>query len=220
MLPRHLAVLRPEVDDRYVAHVRRTPEPASLLLGSPTAAAIVALLSLRPGEPFSISDLEVRTGSSYESVYRALQRLESARVIDVDRSRRQHTTVMREGPSTSALRALTLALGPLGSRLNWCRHLLGPASLEEAFVFGSIAAGTEQERSDIDLLVIGEVSTGTLLSHMGGLADLLARDINPVCRTREQLETGLAEGLSFLTSAWSGPRIWVLRRQQASAAAA
>lgn len=220
MLPRHLALLRPVVDPRYLSHLKHTPEPACLLLGSSTAAAIVALLALHPDVPFSMTDLELRTGSSYESVYRTLQRLERAAVIEVDRSGRQHCAAMRRGPSTTALRALTLELGPLGSRLSWCRRLLGNGAIEEAFVFGSVAAGTERAGSDIDLLVIGTVSPGTLLGHLGGLADLLAREINPVCRSRDQLNEGLAEGLSFLTSIWSGPLVHVLRPQEAPAAAA
>jgi len=220
MVAAHLASLRPSVDPRYRAFVERFPEPAGELLGSGTAAAIVALLALHPAEAFPLGDLELRTGASYESVHRTVRRLERAGVVVVDRSDRRHTVTMHRTPTTAALRALTLELGPLGSRLRWCRSILGPASVEEAFVFGSIAAGTEHTRSDIDLFVVGDVTEGALLRHLGGLADQLARDINPVCRTRDLLDRGLAEGRSFLTTAVSGPRLDVARRADVALPAA
>ena len=220
MLPAHLLGLRPAIDRRYLKSVEAEPEPASLLLGSTTAAGIVALLSLHPARPFQIVDLELRTGASYESVYRALRRLEGAGVLAVDRSGRQHTATMPRRPATSSLRTLTLELGPVGSRLRWCRQVLGEAAVEEAFVFGSVAAGTEGPASDIDLMVVGDVSTGALLGCLGGLADQLDREINPVCRTRGQLDKGLSEGLSFLTTVIAGPRIDVVRRLSTTTAVA
>jgi predicted nucleotidyltransferase len=220
MLSAHIALLRPAIDPRYLGSLEQSPEPATFLLGSATAAAVVALLSLHPGEEFPMADLELATAASYESLHRTLRRLEAAGVLVVDRSGRRHTATMPPCPSTSALRSLTLELGPLGSRLRWCRGLLGGNMIEEAFVFGSIAAGTAGPRSDLDLLVVGDVSTGALLAHMAGLADQLARQINPVCHTRDQVDHALSDGLSFMTTVFSGPRIQVVRGPEAPAVAA
>jgi Polymerase beta, Nucleotidyltransferase len=218
MLPVHLTGLRPVLDPRYVAYVAQNPEPAGALFGSPTAAAIVSLLSLHPGEGFSLVDLELWTGASYESLHRVLRRLERSSILSIERAGRSHTVVMPGGPMSDALRVVTLQLGPLGSRLRWARRLLGPGSVEEAFVFGSIATSTEWPDSDIDLFLVGEATVGTLLAHLGGLADTLRRDIAPVCHTRESLDRGLSEHLSFLTTVWTGERITVIGRDPSAAA--
>jgi hypothetical protein len=159
-----------------------------------------------------MTDLELRTGASYESLHRAVRRLESSAVLRVDRSGRAHSVTMPRDQTAVALRALTLRLGPLGSRLRWAQRMLGPSSLDEAFVFGSIASHTETPDSDIDVFVVGDVSTGTLLAHMGGLADTLGRVISPVCRTAEDLDRALADGLSFVTTLCAGPRIAIIDR--------
>jgi predicted nucleotidyltransferase len=212
MLPAHLAVLRPVVDPRYLAHVGLHPEPADALFGSPTAAAIVSFLALRPGVDVSMTDLELRTGASYESLHRTVRRLECSAVLRVDRSGRAHSVTMPRDDTAVALRALTLRLGPLGSRLRWAQRMLGPSSLDEAFVFGSLATHTERPDSDIDLFVVGDVSPGTLLSHMGGLADTLGRVISPVCRRAADLDRAMADGLSFVTTVCTGPRIAIVDR--------
>ena len=129
MLPAHLSVLRPAVDPRYEAYLADHPEPASSVFGSATAAAIVSLLSLHPDEGFSLVDLELRTGASYESLHRVLRRLERGSILSIERTERSHIVRMRRGQTTSALRTLTLRLGPLGSRLLWVRLVLGSAAV-------------------------------------------------------------------------------------------
>ena len=59
------------------------------------------------------------------------------------------------------------------------------AKLRTAFVYGSIAAGTEQSDSDIDLMIVGQVSPKELalpLRHAGNC--LAGRSIRPSIRPR------------------------------------
>lgn len=49
-----------------------------------------------------------------------------------------------------------------------------------AFVFGSVARSTDDSRSDIDLMVIGRISFGDVVSLLSTAEEGVARDINPV----------------------------------------
>jgi len=61
------------------------------------------------------------------------------------------------------------ALVPLGSRI------------ELAFIYGSIAASEERSSSDVDLMVIGQVSLADLAVTLRLLEEQLGRNVHPTC---------------------------------------
>ena len=62
---------------------------------------------------------------------------------------------------------LSCALDPLRRKINL------------AFVYGSVARSTETEQSDIDLMVVGRVDFGTVVSKLSEAQKTLSREINP-----------------------------------------
>ena len=201
-----LRLVRPQPPADYVAYRRRHPEPADLLFGSRTAAALLAFLTLHPGRPVELAEAEWRTGSSHESVHRTLARLVAAGVLEPGPAGTRRTIVLAPSPRVGELRRLLLALGPVGSRLRW---LAGSHSgaITHAVVYGSIAAGTEQASSDLDVLTVGTAGAGSVLRAIGDLSDVIGREIHVVAYTREQLDADLAVGLSFPRNVMSSPLI-------------
>jgi len=59
------------------------------------------------------------------------------------------------------------ALGPLQNKINL------------AFVYGSIARSRETERSDVDLMVVGNVDFGDVVEKLAEAEKILNREINP-----------------------------------------
>jgi len=49
-----------------------------------------------------------------------------------------------------------------------------------AFIFGSVARSTDDRRSDIDLMVVGRISFGDVVSLLTPAEEKLGREINPV----------------------------------------
>ncbi len=80
-----------------------------------------------------------------------------------------------------------------------------------AFIFGSIAAGTETAASDIDVMVVGdEISLQDAVSVLTSAQTLLGREVNPsVYRTGEFCRK-LAAGHHFLSSVVAGPKIFLI----------
>jgi predicted nucleotidyltransferase len=206
---RALRLVRPQPPTDYVAKRRLHPEPADLLFGSRTAAALLAFLTLHPGRPIELAEAEWRTGSSHESVHRTVARLLTAGVLEAGAPGTRRTVVLPPSPRVPEMRRLLLAFGPVGSRLRW---LAGSQSgaITQAVVYGSIAAGTEHDSSDLDLLTVGSASAGAVLRALGDLSDVIGREMHVVAYTGERFAADLTLGLSFPRNVTSSPLIPIL----------
>lgn len=69
-----------------------------------------------------------------------------------------------------------------------------------AAVFGSIASGEDTARSDIDLLVIGDLSFGDLVVSLGSAEKTLGRTISPVLLSAEEYRTKYSRDEHFIRS--------------------
>ena len=60
------------------------------------------------------------------------------------------------------------------------------SQIEVAFVFGSMSKATEGPQSDVDLMVIGEVTFGQVANAVYDAQLTLAREINPKVMSRSE----------------------------------
>jgi len=79
-----------------------------------------------------------------------------------------------------------------------------------AFVYGSVARGEERRDSDLDLLVIGDVSFGDVVEAISDAQSRLRREINASVYPRDELSSKLADGHHFLTSVINSEKIFVI----------
>jgi predicted nucleotidyltransferase len=87
-----------------------------------------------------------------------------------------------------------------------------PAELlrsSSAFVFGSVANGTEDADSDIDLMVIGEISLSKVSSLLSTVGNRLGREINPHVMSSVEFCKRVREKDHFVTSVLATPKIFV-----------
>ena len=73
-------------------------------------------------------------------------------------------------------------------------------AIQFAFVYGSVARGEENAKSDLDLMVIGRVTLDELLEHLNPLERNLGRPVNPTVYSLKEVRTKLAAGNHFLTA--------------------
>src|SRR5262249_38090490 len=148
---------------------------------------------------------------SYESTHRALHRLVAAGIVErANRGRELIFTLPRDLPQLRSLRALALHASTVGPRLRWAQETLGVGAVGAGFVFGPLAAMTDGPESDCDLFIVGDASLADVHPFLVGLGDELARELNPVCRSREHVAQHFAEGRSFYRNVWTGARMTVL----------
>jgi len=83
-------------------------------------------------------------------------------------------------------------------------------NIDYAFIYGSFASGEESEKSDIDLMVIGEIPLETLLKLMREPENLLSRVVNPSLYNLSEIKKRVKEKDPFITQVTNDPKIMLI----------
>ena len=78
-----------------------------------------------------------------------------------------------------------------------------------AFIFGSVARSADDRRSDIDLMVVGRISFGDVVSLLGPAEEKLAREINPVVYPIAEYKRKVREDHHFVKTVLEDEKIFV-----------
>jgi predicted nucleotidyltransferase len=80
-----------------------------------------------------------------------------------------------------------------------------------AFVFGSVAAGTETAASDVDVMVVGDnLSLTDVVSAIAEAQREIGREINPSVYPAGEFCRKLAEGRHFLSNVVAGQKVFLI----------
>src|SRR5258708_14940480 len=116
---------------------------------------VLAPLLGRPERSFYMSEIMRNVQSGTGAVERELSRLQRSGLVSVERiGNQKHYQANRHSPIFAELQSLVIKTVALTEPL---RKSLEPCSdkIKAAFVYGSVAKGTDTARSEIDLMVIG-----------------------------------------------------------------
>jgi predicted nucleotidyltransferase len=83
-------------------------------------------------------------------------------------------------------------------------------AIRSAFVFGSIAEGSEKAESDIDLMVIGEIGLRSLSRLLQGLAEDFGREINPYVLSTNDFINRKSEAEHFISKVLVSPKLFII----------
>src|ERR1700676_1574248 len=127
-----------------------------------TRQGILAATLVRPDKAWYVSELARRMGVPSSSLQRELHALAKAGILKTSRQGRMvYYQANAESPLYPDLRGLLLKTAGLVDVLADVVKPLS-AKLAIAFVYGSVASGSERNESDIDLMVIGSISPSEL----------------------------------------------------------
>jgi predicted nucleotidyltransferase len=84
------------------------------------------------------------------------------------------------------------------------------SEIEIALVYGSLARGAGAATSDIDLLIIGDVSFENVLGSLAKAQDALRREINPLVMTAVEFRDRAAKDDHLLGTILKSPILLVL----------
>jgi predicted nucleotidyltransferase len=79
-----------------------------------------------------------------------------------------------------------------------------------AFIFGSMARSTDDRRSDIDLMVVGRISFGDVVSLLTPAEQKLAREVNPVVYPIAEFKKKVREDHHFVKTVLEDEKIFVI----------
>jgi len=90
------------------------------------------------------------------------------------------------------------------------RVALGDIEIEYAFIFGSIANGTEKAESDVDFFVIGNVGLRTLSRRLKTVSGEINREINIVTMTKNEFLKKKNNNEHFLTEVLKSKKLMII----------
>lgn len=149
-----------------------------------------------------------QSGLSESAVRQELRRLHRLDLIRRrDDGNRSYYSANDKHPLYAAIRELVLGSVGLADLI---REPLQERDIEFAFVFGSMATGTENAESDIDLMVIGDVRLRELSSILTDVAHRVTREINPHVMAKAEYLDRLASNDHFATRVLSGRKLFII----------
>jgi DNA-binding transcriptional ArsR family regulator len=180
-------------------------------LFTPAQQKLLALLFVRVDDALHLNEILRLTGMGSASLQRELKRLSDAGLIVSQRiGNIRQFRANKESPVYTELHGLIQKTFGLVGVLRTAMTNLAPA-VSVAFVYGSIAKGSESAASDVDLMLIGEsISYGELLSALAPAEKTLNRKINPTPYTVNDFLKRHQEQQHFLMRVLEQPKIFIL----------
>jgi predicted nucleotidyltransferase len=174
---------------------------------------VLALLLLHPDESFHLRELARVTNTQPGTLRRELAQLADAGVL----SRERIGNLVRykasiDCPIYDELRGILKKTAGVADIL---RDSLAPLAdkIDVAFVYGSVASGTERRSSDIDVMVIGTVSFEEVVQALHRGQEQLRREINPNVYGPAEFKKKAKEKGSFLARVLKDPKLFILGKE-------
>jgi len=189
-------------------HDKRTTLAEALF--TKTQRALLPILFGHPEEAFYLRELVRRCDVGVGTVQRELAKLVAAGILRrTARGGQVFYQVARDCPVYPELRELTLKT--LGAA-QLLRQALAPlkASVVFAFIFGSMARGEESSASDVDVMLVGDVSFGEVVKHLLPVQEELSREINPILYEPAEFAEKIRRDAHFVRRVLQSPRTMLI----------
>jgi uncharacterized protein len=172
--------------------------------------AVLAILFCHSDESFHTRHIVRSVGMGYGAVQRELARLVEAGLVTRSRSGNQVLyQANKECAVFAELRGLMVKTAGVADVLRASLAALSDR-IDAAFVYGSVASGSERADSDVDLMVIGNVTLRDVSDNLRTAEEELRREVNPGVFTSDEFrERALAEE-HFVTSVLAEPKIFLI----------
>lgn len=179
------------------------------LLGS-TRSAVLAALLLHPDMSLHVRELARLTGASPGSLHRELRLLaELGLLLRQETGRQVHYRANTACPVFEELAGL---LRKTVGVVDVLRAALLPLAddIELAFVYGSVAAGQETARSDVDVMVLGQAGFADVVQALAPTQDRLRREVNATVMRTADFVRKFRTGEGFASNVRHGPKLWLI----------
>ena len=171
---------------------------------------VLHLLIGNPDRSFHASEIIRLADSGSGAVQRELKKLAAAGIIVVTSSgNRRLYQANRQSPIFQELYGIILKTVGLVEPLN---RALNPfrSRIELAFVYGSVARGTDTAKSDVDLMILGQgLSYSDVFAALQKAERSLLRSVSPTLMTVDEWKQKVESGNSFVANVLEQPKIFI-----------
>jgi len=169
----------------------------SATLFGKTRRAVLALLYGHSDESFYLRQIVRTAGVGLGAVQRELKKLSGAGIITRKaRGRQVYYQANQECPVYAELKNLVIKTVGVGDVI---RAGLVP-----------LVRGDERSSSDVDVMVVGDVTFAEVVSALGRVQETIHREINPLIYPPEEFRSKLATNHHFLKKALEGTKFFLI----------
>ena len=171
---------------------------------------VLGLLLMHPAETFHVREIARLTGTVAGTLNRELVKLAEAGVL-VKKSVGNQVRYSAN-PDCPIIDELTSILRKTSGIVDVLAEALLPLAekISAAFVFGSMASGKENTGSDVEVLIIGNVSFAEVVKAVYGTQESLRREVNPKVFSQEEWMHMLEVNDSFIKEVLSKPKLFIV----------
>ncbi len=185
-------------------------ESISSSLFGKVRSSVLALLFCHSEKSFYFREIERSVNMGRGAVQRELENLvDVGLVLRRKQGNQVHYQANPQTPIFPELKSLMVKTAGIADVL---RDALLPLErrIRTAFIHGSLAKGTERADSDVDVLVVGEVSFSEVVEALASAQESIGREVNPSVYPVEEFVTKVSEGHHFVTSLVAEPKIFLI----------
>ncbi len=181
-------------------------------LFSSTRAELLSLFFNNPDEKFYLREIARHIGKDAAGIKRELDALVKMGLLGVEkRGVQKYYSVDKSSPIFSEMKGLIFkTTGVQGSIKAVLSRLKG---VQAAFIYGSYAKGSEQEDSNINLMVLGQVNITELNDVVMGLEEKLKREIDYLAFDEQEYRKRKEAKDPFIREIVKGKKIFLLGKE-------
>jgi predicted nucleotidyltransferase/DNA-binding transcriptional ArsR family regulator len=181
----------------------------SVLFGS-YRLRVLALLLLQPEQRFHVRELARQTDTSAGTLHRELSKLAEAGLLL--REKQGNQVLYQANRACPIFHELAGVFRKTSGAMSVVQGALEgiESQIQFALLFGSFAQGTETPGSDVDVLVVGEVSFAEVVRTLYSAQEKLQREINPVVYSSAEFQLRLQNKEPLVMDVLAKPKLFLI----------
>ncbi len=171
---------------------------------------LLGLLFTHPERTFYLRQIVRVLGIGQGAVQRELSRLSEAAVITRTRVGSQiHYQANRQSPVFTELKSLMVKTAGVAEVLRDSLAAIAER-IDVAFIFGSFARAADRANSDVDVIVVGTVSFGDVVTALQPAQKRIGREVNPAVFSTEEYGIKARSKDRFIGSVLGSSKIFLI----------
>lgn len=183
------------------------------LIGSNTRVSLLTLFLLNPGKKYYVRELSRIIHIDISPLRKELSNLESIGLLKSERvGNQKHYRVDEAFFLFEDLQKLVLKTEGIAKTLT--DKFADSKTIDVLFVYGSFAAGKANEKSDIDLFIVGNINDDDLIESIVATERQLGREINYTLLRRDELVRRIRLNDPFIVNVMREPKLFIIGQNE------
>lgn len=170
---------------------------------------VLGLLLLHPDKSYHVREIARLTETVAGTLHKELARLAAAGILKKETSGNQ--VLYSADPNCPIYPELASILRKTSGIADVLREALAPIAdrIKFAFVFGSMATGEETSGSDVDVMLIGDISFSDAVNALYSAQKSIHREINPKVYSHGEWKKLVKSKDAFIKNVLAAPKIFL-----------